>query len=315
MVSFLTEGQLIMKRFPPCRVSYETMLHKNQKSKNKYDVCLAIPFGKKYYIWFTFYEDQDICLLIDVETQTHIRRLDVPHVPQTWAYGTILYGAISPKLGAFFIEDIYWYQGLAMDRLSWSIKLGYIYDLLSHSFHITSTQKMTLPYHMSVSGGATMPTLPYDVHHVQYRSLNEFCPFVNEKPCVQVTRKKQTIDKQIYNETCIFAVTAMPTFDVYHLHAYRDANHPREFAGVAGVPSLQKSVFLNQLFRNIRENQNIDAIEESDDETEFENEQTHKHTYLEKILLMECYFDKRLGKWIPEKVVSSKSKLVPIYLL
>ena len=38
---------------------------------------------------------------------------------------------------------------------------------------------------------------------------------------------------------------------------------------------------MNELFRNIKENSNLDLLEESDDEEEFENVNPDKYVYLE----------------------------------
>ena len=60
---------------------------------------------------------------------------------------------------------------------------------------------------------------------------------------------------------------------------------------------------MNSIFRNIKENRNLDAIEESDDEEEFENPNIDKFVDLEKTLLMECVYSKRFKRWEPIKVI------------
>ena len=68
-----------------------------------------------------------------------------------------------------------------------------------------------------------------------------------------------------------------------------------------------ESVMLNKLFRNIKENANLDALEESDDEDEFENICDDKFVDLEKTYNMECVYNKRTHKWIPKKVVNTSN--------
>ena len=41
--------------------------------------------------------------------------------------------------------------------------------------------------------------------------------------------------------------------------------------GFTYIPDYKTSIFMNKLFRTIKENDNLDALEESDDEEEFEN--------------------------------------------
>ena len=50
----------IMEKFPLNELSYDKLHHK--KVPNIY---LAIPQGKKYYVWFTHYNGEDICCLLE----------------------------------------------------------------------------------------------------------------------------------------------------------------------------------------------------------------------------------------------------------
>ena len=56
---------------------------------------------------------------------------------------------------------------------------------------------------------------------------------------------------------------------------------------------------MNRLFRKIKENENLDALEESDDEEEFENEKEDRFVYLEKELTMQCYWHSKFRRWCP----------------
>ena len=56
---------------------------------------------------------------------------------------------------------------------------------------------------------------------------------------------------------------------------------------------------MNRLFRNIRENDWLDALEESDDEEEFENIDLDKFVDMEKEYLIECQYFPAFKKWSP----------------
>jgi hypothetical protein len=94
--------------------------------------------------------------------------------------------------------------------------------------------------------------------------------------CAESHVSKYTPDftKPQYKYPTVFRVMADVQYDIYHLYACGpSSNQPgRQFVyyDVGYVPNYEKSVFLNGLFRNIRENRNLDYIEESDDETDFE---------------------------------------------
>ena len=60
---------------------------------------------------------------------------------------------------------------------------------------------------------------------------------------------------------------------------------------------------MNNIFRNIKENTNLDALEESDDEEELENISLDKYVYLDKIVEINCVYNNRFKKWIPKKLV------------
>ena len=51
---------------------------------------------------------------------------------------------------------------------------------------------------------------------------------------------------------------------------------------------------MNSLFRNIKENIDLDKLEESDDEDEFENISDDKYVDLNKSFKMKCIFLKNL---------------------
>jgi hypothetical protein len=73
---------------------------------------------------------------------------------------------------------------------------------------------------------------------------------------------------------------------------------------IAHIPDYKTSVFMNKLFRNIKENHNLDSLEESDEEEEFENIQIDKFVDLSKILKMRCSFNYKFKKWVPMQVVN-----------
>ena len=69
---------------------------------------------------------------------------------------------------------------------------------------------------------------------------------------------------------------------------------------------------MNGLFRNIRENKNIDYIEESDDEDDFQNINEDKYVDTNKVLSMECIFNKKFKRWVPVRVNNYNGKIIHI---
>ena len=168
----------------------------------------------------------------------------------------------------------------------------------------------------------------YTAHHIQYRTTNCIKPYLNVlltrkliQPATNLktikasTHKFETIrinmdfNKPQYKYPAVFQVTADIQFDIYHLFAYGKNNIP-VYYNVAYVPNYKSSVLLNGLFRNIRENKNLDYIEESDDEDDFQNMNEDKYVDINKVVLMECVFNHRFKRWTPVKVVDKYTKVV-----
>ena len=69
---------------------------------------------------------------------------------------------------------------------------------------------------------------------------------------------------------------ALSEADIYNLYCLDVDDF--ECIGLAHIPDYNTSVMMNKLFRNIKENDNLDAIEESDDEADFENKKDDKNS-------------------------------------
>jgi len=107
-----------------------------------------------------------------------------------------------------------------------------------------------------------------------------------------------------------FMVKADIQNDIYHLsnpdgsgsganvnNVNTNANIENEL--IASIPDYKTSVMMNSLFRNIKENKSLDALEESDDEDEFENVNINKFVDLSKKIKMKCVYNHKFKKWTP----------------
>ena len=94
-----------------------------------------------------------------------------------------------------------------------------------------------------------------------------------------------------------FRVYACINQDIYKLYVLE--NNKEVFYDYALIDSYKTSVFMNNLFRTIKENSNLDLLEESDCEEEFENIDLSKYVNLEQSYIIECIYNKKFKKWIP----------------
>ena len=131
--------------------------------------------------------------------------------------------------------------------------------------------------------------LYYDVFCIQYRLLYKNKPYLNELI---------KINKQIYK---YFLVKPTIVNDIYDLYVLNEKKY--EKFSIAFIPDYKTSVMMNSLFRNIKENINLDALEESDDEEEFENVSLDKFVDLDKKYVMKCLYLSKYKSWQPIEVV------------
>jgi hypothetical protein len=349
--------QTIISRLPSFELSYETIAHK--KVYPSYNIALAVPNGKKYFAYFSFYENSDVCYLMEIKENKHdtyskkISNVSIAdrNVSHDLCIGTLLYGTLvnideTSDKSFFVIEDIIQYKGFVLGNISFSQKIGYIEEMFQSyiKIHHDISIIFTLPHIWEISDyneDAIMSDyekekshLFYNTHHIQLRKWDEISPNLNillnklgttltpttntQNPSNKIVIPTipihpVTIDfkKPQYKYSCVFNVSADIQFDVYHLYAC-GKNNSLVYYNIAGIPTLKTSIFMNSLFRNIKENQNIDLIEESDDESEIGDCTEDKYVDLNKNLLIECVFHFKFKKWIPVRVAPEGTRIVHI---
>lgn len=298
-----TDHQLrqILEDFPPFELSYEKKLHK----KVQCDIYLTIPKGKKFFAWFKIFKNTPICFFLEINRKN--KSIDnIVHYQFPFnkilcsGSGTILYGTVFyvNKKRCFNIENIYYLRGNNMKYVNNFIKVKEIHNLMK--FYIkqkylnNNSILMGLPlidtnYYNLLN---KINNLYYDVFCIQYRLLHKNKPFLNE-----IVK----IDKKIYKYLLV-----KPTIinDIYDLYVLNDKKYER--FSIAYIPDYKSSVMMNTLFRDIKENRNLDALEESDDEEEFENISMDKFVNLDKKYVMKCLYNSKFKLWQPIEVVNEK---------
>ena len=339
-----TQMYHLIERFPEFDNSYETISQKGYSAE--YNIALAIPIGKKNYAWFTFYRDSDVCYIFDLNKDKKIvkstRIMKEDNNPL--GKGTILYGTsvvdVTTNVSYFVIEDMYFYKGIPLVKMTFYDKLFYIKAFLDDIKTCNMTIAFKLPvmwkniYNSVISSTippAYLGIIGYDPHHIQYRTVDTIMPYINVVlntktiPVIDKTtqsmRKQSTVIpvakyaldlcKPQYRHNTIFKVMADIQYDIYHLYAYGKDNM-LEYYEIAYIPDYKTSVFMNSLFRTIRENKNLDYIEESDDDDDFQNIKVDKYVDLERTLVIECVFHTKFKRWVPIKIAPTNSKVIHI---
>ena len=324
----------IYNNIPNFELSYETISHK--KVSSDYNICMAIPPGKKFFVWFTYFKDKDVCYIFELnKDKKPCNCIMLEHDFTELSHGTLIYGSIYEEeenpIKYYIIEDIFYYQGLDLNEYNLYNKLIILKELVELLQSVIFNKGVTvfsLPVIWDIkfdeNNTSNIPenikiNIPYTVHHIQYRSLNKTLPYFN----VFLTKKLNLINKvnniiytskiirynmdftkPTYRRNSVFKVSADIQNDIYQLYAY-GKDKELVFYNIAYIPSYRCSVFMNKLFRNIKENRNLDYIEESDDEEDFQNINIDKHVNIDKIINMECSFNFKFKKWVPFKIVNN----------
>jgi hypothetical protein len=235
----------------------------------------------------------------------------------------------------FTIENIHYYNGINVDASQTILeKLKTLHLAISTvSLEKTFQVEIGLP-HIDTSFDRISNIKPfYSAYCIQKKNLkneyqNIFYPDLKSSSAlvpvapvaVAPTNTISTntiIDKgyrKVYNTTYnngykykIFIVSADIQNDIYHLTDPTDpySKQPLEtdVKLVASIPDYKTSVMMNSLFRKIKENKSLDALEESDDEDEFENTNIDKFVDLSKKIKMKCVFNHKFKKWTPIECV------------
>ena len=307
----------LLNNFPNIKLSYETPIHKKVYNS---DYILAIPDGTPCFIWFTSFKNKHTCFMLELDDKNNKNFKDIKIINvccvESLYYGTIFYGTAFRHLNHLFfsIEDIFGNKGRNITRLNYDVKLNHICNILKDD--IKQQQQPAIITSNNIIFGLpvicktneeydqTRHTIKYKLSSIHYLSLNKpgsyLSLLLNEYMCDQnndklIERPNPIISKPIISkQTKIFEIKPDVVNDIYHVYT-----QSREYVGVACIPDYSTSVMMNKLFRNIKENNDLDALEESDDEEEFENSNADKFVYLNKSYKMVCNFNHKFKKWVP----------------
>ena len=280
----------IMRRFPEIKLSY----NKNINRKVYADFFQIIPKGQKALLWFTYIHKKNVCLVLKLDYKGNIKEIDQFALcfENTLSYGTILYGTILRIMGGhvFCIEDSHYYKGKNIERKNPLEKLE-IYKTMfdteiSQTTYTNKFIKPVLAYTAKDYNSVkqTIQTLPYKVYGIKY---------IRNTYSIGVEKIKYEIKHE-----AIFNVKPSLNSDIYNLYALDNIGN-KILHNIAYIASYKKSVYMNSLFRDIKENRNLDLLEESDDDEEFENISPDRYVNLEKEIIMSCVYNNKFKKWEP----------------
>lgn len=291
----LERKRRLLRTFPDVKLSYDRLLHKKVSA----DLYFVVPKGPKAFIWITHFDHRNMALVLTLDAKGSIRKVDpvILAFSDRLAWGTILYGSLFEYNGhkCFSFEDMHWLEGMNVENETMDSKLErlvYMFKLMKRSAHAEIV--IGSPVIESDYGRAMekVSSLPYRVYGIQALFTRGRDGPIGTYPI----RTAPTLK-------AMFRVRATLESDIYDLFCL---SHGKEVAyGIAMIPTYKHSVIMNNEFRKIKENGNLDLLEESDDEEEFEDVSEDKFVDLEKSLVMECVYMPRFRKWCPERIMDA----------
>jgi hypothetical protein len=331
------DKQDLLNSFPNIELSYETIVHNKVHNAN---IFIAIPEGNKYFTWFTVFKKQNICVLMEITDNKKICDIQIVHCcfHDHLAYGTIFYGTLFKyNYHRFFsVEDILYYKGNSCSSFPFFDKLQIMENMFSREIQQIALTNKSVVFGIPVLTSSihelmnTITSLPYKIKYIQFRNNkiklgNEVFNLVYSINCIndtveeykayktQITRENKTIKHPVQknsNKTqpIVFQIKPDIQNDIYHL--FTNEEEENSFYGIAYIPGYKTSVMMNKLFRKIKENNNLDALEESDDEEEFENDNEDKYVYLDRTYNMVCEYNYKFKKWTPIRIAQENEKVI-----
>ena len=290
------EKHSLLNNFPDIELSYEKKLHKKVQN---IDCYLTIPYGPKYFAWFYYFKNKPTLVILKINRKNN----RISHIEKKICcfksnlcigVGTILYGTIfnHRDINFFNIEDIFYYKNENLKNKCNLEKFNIEHFILKNEIKQVAYQKNSIIFGLpNINTNYNeihklVNKIPYSLFSIQHRFLKKSINiFYNE----QVFQK---IDKYAF-----FQIQPTIQPDIYKLYCYNNNNNLFLY-GLSHISSFKNSVYLNSLFRNIKENRNLDLLEESDDDEEFENINLDK--YIKNISInMKCKYINKFKSWEP----------------
>lgn len=309
------ERQYILNDFPKFELSYETMIHNKVYDAN---ILLAIPDGAKFFAWFTTYKDENVLFLLELDNKT-IKNIQIAMTcfndKLVYGDGTIFYGTNFKHNNAnfFCIEDLYYYKGDNFVNQSYLTKLQSLKQILQTELSSSSLFNKYVIFGLPLMNTnfnnllREIDLLPYKINQISFRYFESkksvFVKYYKPNNNNSNLHQTNTNNNNASMANKIFKVKADIQNDIYNL--YTNRNGIDEYYDIAFIPDYTTSVMMNKLFRNIKENNNLDALEESDDEAEFENDREDKFVFLDRAFKMICQYNYKFKRWTPLSLVNN----------
>jgi hypothetical protein len=296
------------------------------------------PKGRKSYLWFTYYKKDLLCLLLFINNKNledesnEFYKFNINY-DNTLCYNNVL------LVGTYFykynLKNVY-FNSNSNSNKSAKINTMHHYFILDNVVNFNMFNNVLTTYssnNFTFKLNICKNVLQYIVNsyfnvYLVSNYFNIYLGIILDN-YDEIFKLIYKLDYEIYCISCYnnnkylgnfiitnellnnneknygynFRVTACINQDIYNLFILE--NNKETFYDYALIDSYKTSVFMNSLFRKIKENKNLDLLEESDCEEEFENTSLEKYVNLNKSYIIECIYNKKFKKWIPKNLAKN----------
>jgi len=277
---------VLCNHIPSLELCNDYIYHHKVHTLKYIEYSKFIPRGKHLYIWFKHNYSRNInqCYLLSIKKKkvVHMEEIQISFNKfLTLGCGTMFH-AIEVKENSFVIQDILYFKGEPMNLLHYRMRLQKILYTLEYGIH---EKRFFTTYQRPNKVSMKQVQLPYEVSHVEYVSQSGVSYLVKVK--YQPMKNQYIITADLQN-------------DIYHMYSLSN-----KYVGILNIPDYKTSCMMNSLFRHIRENDNLDYIEESEDEEDFQNISEDKYVNTSLKYVFECEYLHKFKMWKPIRKIKS----------
>lgn len=311
----------IISQIPHIELFDEKVIH-NKVHFNKFKYVRFIPKGQKGILYFKKHNTKCYCYFIEllqsrkttnkntlyINVKDYKNRIAIDKVYQyvcsfdeflCCGKGTLLYGTLCKRdnltidsaVSHFVCENIVYNKGHAYTFNTWNELMYDTYTLIQKNIKNTPFTKNNIVLSLPIT-----KILPFNLKDITSTiTYHIYCfQFINPNyKNVYIKKHTQTQYVQLFVKPKIKS-------DVYEVLDYNNNN-----IGICHIPDYKTSVMMNAVFRNIIENRNLDYLEESDDEDDFENISYDKFVDLNKKEVFTCVYNNKFNMWVPIKHIDN----------
>ena len=291
------DKNLILEKLPNIELEYDQIIYK--KVFDVIDYYILIPDGKRSLLWFTHYKKEFLSILLILDKSNKIIDLDILQccfLENLAVENTILLGNffhIQNKESNFFaVYDIIYYKNQKIIDNNYQYK----FKLLEYIFN-NEIKQISFNKNSTIIG---LPKICINLKNIE-EEKNNLIYNLHSIMYIKKNLSKNYGISYYFSNKDIFAnlrVKADIQNDIYFSYLKNE----KDIYDILLINSYKTSVFMNNLFRKIKENKNLDLLEESDDDDEFQDIRLDKFVNLNKELIIKCKFNNKFKKWIPIEI-------------